>query len=272
MTSNPATLTINQTPTVAAISGNSTVCLGSTIDLTDATSGGIWNTSNGNIARVSSSGAVTGLRAGTVTITYTITNACGQITASKNVTVDISPVSGTITGPATLCVHGTITLQNTTTGGTWSSTNSSIASVNATTGVVTGIRFGTATIDYTVSNACGIGTARKTVTVNCVQSAPGVADVENEDTVYTKEADLDVTFDAQVIPNPSQTDFMLTVHSTNTSRAAYVRIFDMSGRLIDEKRGAIGEPIRFGSTYVTGMYIVQVMQGDKLKVLKVIKD
>ncbi len=46
----------------------------------------------------------------------------------------------------------------------------------------------------------------------------------------------------------------------------------MSGRLIDEKRGAIGQPIRFGSTFVQGMYVVQVMQGDKLKVLKVIKN
>jgi trimeric autotransporter adhesin len=266
------TVTVSSSSSVAAISGNSAVCLGNNIQLTDATAGGIWNTSNGNIATVSTSGVVRGIRAGTVTITYTISGACGMNSTTKSVTVNTAAVVAAITGSSTLCVRTTTTLEESTTGGTWSSTNSAVATVN-NSGVVTGVKLGNATINYTVVNACGISTASKSISVDCtVPTLKGAADVTDSGAVTSKEETLDVTFDAQVAPNPSQTDFMLTVHSSNTTRAAYVRIFDMSGRLIEEKRGAIGEPIRFGGMYLTGMYIVQVMQGDNLKVVKVIKD
>ncbi len=183
------TVTVSNASSVAAITGSSAVCLGNAIQLTDATSGGIWNTSNGSIATVSTTGIVRGVRAGTVTITYSVSGSCGQSSATHQVTVNTSPVAGTITGPGTLCVRGTITLANTTAGGTWSSTNSSIVTVNSS-GVVTGVRLGTAMINYTVTNACGIATARKTVTVNCTAPNPrGFADVTNVDTVVdTKEA------------------------------------------------------------------------------------
>ena len=75
----------------------------------------------------------------------------------------------------------------------------------------------------------------------------------------------------QVTPNPTQTFFTLVVSSTSKD-AADVRVFDMAGRQIEQKRGAVGESIRFGSTYTQGMYIVQVIQGTTQKLMKVIKN
>ncbi|MBE2289990.1 MAG: Ig-like domain-containing protein, partial [Chitinophagaceae bacterium] len=67
-----------------------------------------------------------------------------------------------IGGPSSVCVGSTITLTNDTTGGTWSSASTSIASVN-TSGVVTGNAAGTTTISYSKGTGC---TVTKTITVN----------------------------------------------------------------------------------------------------------
>ena len=60
-----------------------------------------------------------------------------------------------ITGTPILCsATATTTLSDATIGGTWSTSDGSNVSVNATTGVVTGISGGTAIVTYTVSGGC----------------------------------------------------------------------------------------------------------------------
>ena len=63
--------TVVPTPPVGNITGQQSVCTGSSTTLVDATAGGVWNSSNGSIATVSPGGVVTGISPGTVTITYT---------------------------------------------------------------------------------------------------------------------------------------------------------------------------------------------------------
>jgi len=65
-------------------------------------------------------------------------------------------------------VGGSTTFVSTVTGGSWTSSNTSIATVNATTGVVTGVTASTATMTYTVAGTggCADATATRTVTVN----------------------------------------------------------------------------------------------------------
>lgn len=72
---------------------------------------------------------------------------------------------GNITGTTTVIAGSTTTLSNATTGGTWSSSNTGIATIGST-GVVTGIAAGTATISYTVTISCGSAVATKVVTVS----------------------------------------------------------------------------------------------------------
>nr|WP_315205302.1 T9SS sorting signal type C domain-containing protein [uncultured Flavobacterium sp.] len=66
--------------------------------------------------------------------------------------------AGTLSGNQYICSYGskTTTFSSTITGGIWSSSNTSIANVNSTTGLVTsGVLAGSATITYTVgSGAC----------------------------------------------------------------------------------------------------------------------
>lgn len=117
--------------------------------------GGTWSSSNPAVATVNASGVVSGVSAGTATVTYSVSaNGCNAST-SATVTINALPNAGTISGTSTLSTGTTATLtSNGLSGGTWSSNNASVATVNGS-GVVSGVSAGTATITYTVtSNGC----------------------------------------------------------------------------------------------------------------------
>ncbi len=80
------TVTINVTPAAGTLSGSSTVCVGQTTTLTASVGGGTWSTPGTN-ASVSSGGVVTGLAAGLALVSYTVTNSCGSVAATKMLTV-----------------------------------------------------------------------------------------------------------------------------------------------------------------------------------------
>jgi len=152
----PFIITITGKPVVADITGSSNICVGTTTALTSATGGGSWSSGNTAIATVdATTGTVTGVATGgPVTITYTVTNTCGSTSKTFQVTVGNAPVVANISGTPTLCAGTTTALSNTTAGGTWSSSNTTIATVN-TMGIVTGVAQGTATISYRISSSCG---------------------------------------------------------------------------------------------------------------------
>ncbi len=174
-TSATLAFTVTSAPTSAGtITGPSSVCPGATIALSDAVSGGSWTSSNSSVAGVNSAGVVNGVAAGTATISYTITNACGTISTSTTITVNSSTTAGTISGPSAVCSGSSITLTDATTGGTWSSSDASIATVS-TTGDVTGVAGGTVTISYTTTGICGTASATYAVTVTATPAPSAIS-------------------------------------------------------------------------------------------------
>jgi len=98
--------------------------------------------------------------------TYHIIKTVGTAidTASIHVTLNYAaPIAGT----PTMCVGGTTSLSDAITGGTWSSSNTGIATVNATTGIVTGVSVGTCDITYTTPAGC-----TATIPVNVIILSP----------------------------------------------------------------------------------------------------
>ena len=156
------TLTIMSHPYAGSIAGISSVCVGSAAALTDSVVGGSWSSSDAS-AVVDASGVVTGLSAGSAIISYSVTNSCGTSVDTQAITIEWAPNAGTITGSSSLTVGATVTLTDTTTGGTWSASNGN-ATVDAS-GVVSGVAAGIDTISYTVTNACGSATATYEVTI-----------------------------------------------------------------------------------------------------------
>lgn len=130
----------------------------------------VWGTSNSAVAVVNSSGFVTALGAGAATITAT----SGTITSQVSVNAALSPVasvsvslglSSIVSGTTTSATATTRDVSNIILTGrviAWSSSNTAVASVNASTGVVTGVGAGTASI---IATSEGIaGQAQVTVT------------------------------------------------------------------------------------------------------------
>ena len=149
----------------AIITGTLAVCKGLTTALTDASTGGTWSSVSGAVGTISTTGVLTGINSGTTTISYTIGICAAEAVATVN------PLPLLITGTKSVCSGFTTTLSDATPGGTWSSSNTAVATVGASTGVVTGsvvLVTSTATITYTLGTGCIMTT---TVTVNPLPTA-----------------------------------------------------------------------------------------------------
>lgn len=169
---NSASLQVVATPAVAAISSSSNaVCVGSTLALSNGTSGGVWSVNNSN-ATINTSGVLTGSAAGSTTVSYAVTNSDNCTTTVTAVrTINALPAVQPISGNSAVCVGSSITLGNATTGGTWSVNNFN-ATIN-TSGVLTGSAAGTTTVSYSVTDANNC-TASATV-VRTINALPTVA-------------------------------------------------------------------------------------------------
>ena len=165
-------VTVNGPPVIAPIVGNTSLCIGSIVTLSDVTAGGLWSSSNNAVATINSSGVVTVLSAGSTTIQYTVSNN-GGCTGSTSVIIVVSPpvTVSPITGTKQICQGSSVILADKTPGGSWLSSNPSIASVDAS-GSVTGISTGAATITYSVASGSCMSSVSAVVTV---KAAPVVA-------------------------------------------------------------------------------------------------
>lgn len=171
-------ITVNEAPDPGIISGADRVCETRTVTFTSTELGGVWSSDDPLIATVDpSSGVVTGVALGTTTIRYTFTavNSCGGSETTKDITVDIIPDAGMVSGGDQICVGNSTIFSSTEPGGTWSSDDPAIATVDSVTGEVTGVANGSVTIFYTIASSgpCGSDQASKIITVSLIRSLPG---------------------------------------------------------------------------------------------------
>ncbi len=92
-------VTVSAASPVAPITGTMSICDGAATTLSNATPGGTWGSSDVTTATVSSAGTVSGVAAGTVTITYGVTTPSGCVSyATATITVNPNPTP--ITSPS----------------------------------------------------------------------------------------------------------------------------------------------------------------------------
>ncbi len=157
-----------------------------------------WKSSNANIVKVSSSGKLTPVKVGTATVT--VKTADGGKTAKCTVKVEKAVKSVSISKASlNLFVSGSYTLKASVAPSdatnkklTWTSSNTSVAAVNAS-GTVKALKSGTAVISVKSSN----GIIKK-CTVKVTQPVTAVSLNKAECTVYT---DGNLTLKASVLPN-----------------------------------------------------------------------
>lgn len=270
-----------------SISGANQVEAGKTVKLTatvkpdNATNKNvIWSSSNPNVARVDANGNVTGLRAGTVTITvttvdgghkatYTVTVKASNNQAANNTpapapqpqqpstpqpsnpqpsnpqpqqptTVPVTSVSiggsNQVTVGQNIQLTANISPANATNKAvTWSSDNQSIATVNASTGLVTGKTPGT--VHITVTTADGGHTDTYTVTVK---------DIEHNYIIYLSPASMAGT--------GAVTQYTFSVTRDGQPFTGYVG-FQYGSRVIGPNAGTINAPSIDRSIKSTNIYL-----------------
>lgn len=185
-----------------------------------------WTTASPDVATVSNTGLVTGVGSGVITVTASIKGYTGLLSATSTVTViasttppvdndiaslTITPTSQTVAAPGDTATY---TAVGTTAGGAtvnvnglvvWSSSSSEIATVNASTGVVTAAGPGSATIQAQFTNpdsTVATGTASFTVT--------GVGSTNNDITSIT------VIPGGQSVPSPGDTATYVAIGTTGS--------------------------------------------------------
>jgi gliding motility-associated-like protein len=177
-------ITVANPPTVGTLNGNQNVCVGLTTSFSSTSSGGTWSSQNTAIATVNSAnGVITGVSSGTTSIDYTIvgTGGCSNVTISRSVTVTNPVVAGTLNGNQAICISQTSTFSSTVAGGTWTSSNNAIATINAASGVINGLTAGNATMTYSVSGTggCPIATSTRTITITALPNAGTLSGTPN---------------------------------------------------------------------------------------------
>jgi len=269
----------------ATIGGTLSVCTGATTQLSEVTLNGVWSSSNNAIASISSKGLVTGISVGTVSVVYTITNATGCMSSNTvTITVKGSPIitqqpaslTTAATQPASFTIAGTGTVSSykwelCTNGTTWSTI--------AKAGIYTSTTTDKLTIS-SVSTGMNGYKYRCTETGNCTAQVSDAAILSVNSPIIvalfsiTKdvESTIPVTlFELKAYPNPSRNTFHLIVKS-GVDAPIDIVISNILGIPITRMKTMPGQDLIFGSNLLSGKYILQVLQGNQQKSIKLIKE
>lgn len=252
-----------------AITGPSSVCVGSTITLNNATAGGVWLSSLGR-ATVDASGNVTGTAAGLARINYVLLGlpaGCSNI-ASYDVAVSALPLMPSISyaagtdirrvrSGANFCTNRTFNVVGSPCGGAWATMGSlTNAIVDAcTTTITTGaVAATTGTLNYTYTNASGCSNTRSIsgILVNC--GPRGIAALQKETIA--------------IYPNPAHTTISVNINSL--IGAGSILIADLYGKQVKTQALSLGVNKVDVSNLIKGMYLVTVLMNNEKQIQKIV--
>ncbi len=153
------TLKVNPLPTVSV--SNVISCSGSVLNLSvdNPLTGITYNwydaLTGGNLKHSGNTYTTPALTANTTYYAEAVNQATGCVSASRAaLAIQVKPIAvvGTTTGANKICIGSSTTLNNLNAGGTWSSANPLIATVNPGTGEVTGVAAGSTIIRYAIAD------------------------------------------------------------------------------------------------------------------------
>ncbi len=149
------------------ISGINSVRVSDTATLNCSGRGGTWSISDTSIATINpTSGLILGKSRGTTNVSYTLSGAC-----STYFTIDTFKVTSGFIGHSKICIGDTTRLSDTLAIGRWSSMDTTIASINDTSGLLRALDTGNVIIKYTFSRSGSVYFATDTMHVKTIPNA-----------------------------------------------------------------------------------------------------
>lgn len=214
----------------ATITGTATMCAGVSVTLTASIPGAAWESSNTGIASVSSTGVVTGVAAGTATITY----VAGLIFGTKVVTVNAPAVPVITATGTTLSVPAVYATYQWSLGGTPIS-GAVGASYNATTA-------GTYAVNVTDAGGCS------TTSAGYVLSSVSVASVNKGG--------------LQLFPNPAVGGMFTINLPSEKNETVTIVVVNMLGEKVYETKALANTSLTIKMNVPSGIYTVRATSAD----------
>jgi len=123
---------------------------------------------------------------------------------------------------------------------------------------------------YTLTSPAGcVNTQNVVITVN--PSEGGRINTGIIKPTTTVPVNTETTLEVAAMPNPTTSYFNLIVKGKNTNNVV-VRVTDSRGKPIEQHQQVTpGTALRLGDGWGAGVFIVEVIQGDKRKTIKIIK-
>ena len=264
--SDTITMTVNSLPTIFPITGVDSLCVGDSVQLSDAGGVGTWASGNTAFATISPTGMVTGIAPPTgggggagpsVRIYYIYTNSCGSDSARIRMYVRV-PAGPIRLVSNIICLDSAITLSDTARGGTWASSDSVIASVafafnpppTPPSEKLTAHDTGTVTISYSLTNACGVFNETTNVKViNC-------------DTTTAVNNVVSLANSCSIYPNPSTGSFSVMARSGKYTHASCI-ISDMVGQKVNGFTMDTNRETTVNMNVPSGLYFITITAGDE---------
>jgi len=182
----------------------------------------------------------------------------------------------TNTTSPTLCVDSSLTLNVNETGGNWTTSQPTIASV--ADGVVTGLATGTATITYNQNGAATgcTGTVSRTISIVNSGSACGATPPPPSGGGNTSVEDIENLRAIAIFPNPTSNKVNIEFELKNSANVT-IEVTDLTGKVIATKQiknahSGTNLVSMDSSEYARGIYSVSVKTNDSLSTHKLIKN
>lgn len=249
--------------TIATYAGKTTA----TISATGGTGAYKYKLNSGSYQ---SSGNFSNLSAGSYTATVKDARNC---TSTKTFTIT-QPAQGSfkltlVTKTNLSCVNkndGTITVSGA--GGTLPYTFKRNYSSYSSNNVFTNLNPGNYTI--TGKDAAGVTSTVAVTILNSQVSCTTTRGIVQEETISMTEEIVIKGLEINAFPNPSKDHFSLIVKSDKEENINVV-VMNLNGQKVYETNCSVNKKVVFGDGFVSGIYFVRVMQGNKIEVVKLIK-
>jgi len=267
---------------VFSITGPDLTCSSATYTADVPVGGTItWTASPANIATITSANNLQQITlsrfkisSGIVTLTATITSPCyGATVITKQIQVGILPaptyISGFLNNGQTFVNNASYEFQSS--GNTWTSTNSTITTGQGTSFINVQMRSlpnpNSLSYPFTLSvaqtNACG--TSAYFVRTGSIIAGTGIR--------TQRPAYEDKITEVEVYPNPAQTTVTITIPPDSMNIVQANIIFsDITGRIVKRITTISQSNIIDISDLTDGIYFIQITDGEKRYVEKIIKD
>jgi|GEM_PF-2520578 len=259
-------MVIDSLPAITAITGPDSVCLGDSIQLADATPGGVWSSTNPASVVVSPTGMAYGIAlpvagpgGGPVRAIYKLTNGCGSDSVRFRIRVNVP--AGPIVGQSTVCLDSIVRFTDTARGGLWTMSDTTIlgspfgpGGPGGPGGIYMGLAVGTTVLYYNVANACGSYSDSMNVSViNC--------DTTSAVPVVTLNKAINI------FPNPNQGTF--TVALAGYSTTADCAVYNLIGEKVASFTVSPGTKQDVNIS-MEGLYFVTITSGTEKVTSKVV--